>query len=813
MSSEMHFDQPLDQLHGQSDALTDDLQHFEEDEEDAAPHPADLQVDLRDPYAQVEPFAPNVVPPLVSTDPDDPDIVTDALLTRSVLDLAARTQGDVPQYYERPLRTYSLSKLKALYESRHHQNAMNILFDRVTLNVDSPQFVCPRDSPDVAWMTKGNFVDLVVLIPRGLGFSAILPRTDTASLTFDLQLSMFGLAHSWRVTKAMLGFDPKGSMLWVGHCSGQDVWLAMVPNELLTGEVDPVHVGGGDKKNSGDKKSSPALSTKAYRVMVYFFAYVLSTMHYRDINSADYPPLGDWDHFRMVNTLMQRRDHRFNLEQARKLSTTFAEEWENWRAGAPEEYNVDGIVGKSPIILPVRYGQNIRIGTEQAPGTPAEGELDQWDDHVAWDSIRYFTVALACVIGGQEVARWQDIADADVENENPEIYTGPDTASRERIENLAEFPRFDDDGREIPIFTPDGYAIPRREPFVQPTSPPSSILFDLPELGRRFNSAGESYDADVVDRELSGLRSECFGRDRAYPEVCVYPLGLLGSFGNMQASGAFPPFNNELRALCNHLRRPNQERDEDDEDEFGDPEDDVDGMDDVLAVEAISVQGYNLLSHRTRDSAKYHEAQLGLTGGAAAGTYATTPKAKAAARKLFEKNRYTLPHERFQEIIADVEDIPRDIRLETVIVVNMNGLRERHRTGSYILNEIIFPVATMWQRGKVWTEIRPCLRLFKADTFPQAINWTLYPITSMVDAMYKSVRTSKGPVDPYTVELLSQLDRVINFAHTGSPAVFVHGLMKKTWLSLGILEHGYPSLWAGAIRQNGRFERVNPVYW
>ncbi|KAI0054253.1 hypothetical protein BV25DRAFT_1961823, partial [Artomyces pyxidatus] len=119
----------------------------------------------------------------------------------------------------------------------------------------------------------------------------------------------------------------------------------------------------------------------------------------------------------------------------------------------------------------------------------------------------------------------------------------------------------------------------------------------------------------------------------------------------------------------------------------------------------------------------------------------------------------------------------------------------------------------MWQRGKVWTEIRPCLRLFKADTFPQAINWTLYPITSMVDAMYKSVRTSKGPVDPYTVELLSQLDRVINFAHTGSPAVFVHGLMKKTWLSLGILEHGYPSLWAGAIRQNGRFERVNPVYW
>ncbi|KAI0056697.1 hypothetical protein BV25DRAFT_1842115 [Artomyces pyxidatus] len=784
----------------------DIAQQFEDSEDEdgnsTAGVPADVQVDVEgDASALVEPFAPNVVPALLAPEVDDPDAVTDALLTRSVLQLAMRNDPNKSEYHDRPLRTYSLAKMRALYTNKQAQNAINILGDRVRLLSDDPEFVCPRDSPDVSWSPKGNYLDLAVIVPRGLGLSAILPRAEDNYMRFDFDLCMLGRGHHWRMKKAMLGFDPQGSMLWIGQCSGQDVWLAMVPNAIINREMDPVCIGAGSK---GD----PGVSTAAYQVIVYFFAHVLASMHYRDIDTEAYPALNDWSYFRLVNTLIQRRTHSFNLEQARSLHEHLQRLWYDWIAGAPDEYDVEGISGKSPLILAVRYGQNTRLLSNEWDIVP--GEVRNWEDHIAWDEIRFYTLALASSYGAKIVESWVDIPDNEILAEYPDVYTEPDTDEREAIEDLATYPRMDNDGREVPIYTQDGYKIPRRVPGIDQNAHPCSILFDLPELGRRFANV-ESYDADVVDRELSGIRSECFGRNRGYPEVSVYPLGLLGSFGNMQATGAFPPFDTELRSLCQDIRQRRGNPDGDSDEDLND-EEDLDGMEDVLAIEAISMQGYNMLSHRTRDSAKFHEAQLGLTGGAAAGTYANSATAKRAALKLANKNLYTLPHDRFQHLIGDVAQVPRDIRLETVIVINMDGLRERHRTGSFLFEQIILKISGMWLRGRVWREIRPTLRVFKADTFPQVINWTSYPFTALIDRIYAEVRGAKEPVNPYTVEVLSMLDRTINFAHTGNAAVFV-GVMKRAWLSLGVLEHGYPSLWPGVKRQHGRFLGVNALFW
>lgn len=86
----------------------------------------------------------------------------------------------------------------------------------------------------------------------------------------------------------------------------------------------------------------------------------------------------------------------------------------------------------------------------------------------------------------------------------------------------------------------------------------------------------------------------------------------------------------------------------------------------------------------------------------------------------------------------------------------------------------------------------------------------------LVEKLYVQVReaiASGTEVDPYVIEVLAQLDRVTNFAHTGNPAVLTHGLMKRTWLSLGLLETGYPSLWPGVERTAGEFIGINPVAW
>lgn len=82
--------------------------------------------------------------------------------------------------------------------------------------------------------------------------------------------------------------------------------------------------------------------------------------------------------------------------------------------------------------------------------------------------------------------------------------------------------------------------------------------------------------------------------------------------------------------------------------------------------------------------------------------------------------------------------------------------------------------------------------------------------------MYARVRHAIGTntaVEPYCVEMLSLFDRVTNFAHTGNRNVLMHGLMRSTWLSLGILETGYPSLWPGIERSAGERVNIAPLFW
>lgn len=157
---------------------------------------------------------------------------------------------------------------------------------------------------------------------------------------------------------------------------------------------------------------------------------------------------------------------------------------------------------------------------------------------------------------------------------------------------------------------------------------------------------------------------------------------------------------------------------------------------------------------------------------------------------------------------------------------------------SFFFREIMQEVAKIWKHGAVWLAIRRCFRAFVGDVriafsqlpmsfdpnirgvvlqaFPQVINWTLYPITVIVDSMYEQVRTAYlagTRVNPYVVDMLSQFDRVINFAHTGSPKVLMRGPMNHTWLSLGILANGYPSLFLGCQIASGTFLGIIPASW
>jgi len=76
-----------------------------------------------------------------------------------------------------------------------------------------------------------------------------------------------------------LGFDPKGRILFIGKSRNDDVWLAMAPWSFFDDSADNMPAG----HVTGDAR----LSTKHYRMLVMFFAYLLSQLPDRGFTCID----------------------------------------------------------------------------------------------------------------------------------------------------------------------------------------------------------------------------------------------------------------------------------------------------------------------------------------------------------------------------------------------------------------------------------------------------------------------------------------------------------------------------------------------
>lgn len=58
---------------------------------------------------------------------------------------------------------------------------------------------------------------------------------------------------------------------------------------------------------------------------------------------------------------------------------------------------------------------------------------------------------------------------------------------------------------------------------------------------------------------------------------------------------------------------------------------------------------------------------------------------------------------------------------------------------------------------------------------------------------HKEVKNG-ATIDPCVIEVLSMLERTLNYAHTGNAAVLCKKLMDRSWLSLGLIKDGFPCL-------------------
>lgn len=85
----------------------------------------------------------------------------------------------------------------------------------------------------------------------------------------------------------------------------------------------------------------------------------------------------------------------------------------------------------------------------------------------------------------------------------------------------------------------------------------------------------------------------------------------------------------------------------------------------------------------------------------------------------------------------------------------------------------------------------------RPQIIPNLFQWTTFPITSLLDAVwsqYERQLDNEPDIDPHVIETVSILERSINYAHTGAARVLTRGLMDVSWLSLGIIFDGLPTL-------------------
>ncbi len=195
------------------------------------------------------------------------DAVDQSMILGEIIGTSLQDESLEERFNKTPPKRLKLSRLKSLYE-KEDETAPNLLSTRHTIHIDD-EFRLPLGSGRVIVNTDESMIDYHLTVANCMGFSPLLPNAPSShrfSFDMDLKRPYF----SFKGKHAMLGFDPAGSMLSVGHCQNEDVFLAMAPNEFLRGRTEPTA--------PGHSTASPLMSKRHYRQMVMMMVHFLALL-------------------------------------------------------------------------------------------------------------------------------------------------------------------------------------------------------------------------------------------------------------------------------------------------------------------------------------------------------------------------------------------------------------------------------------------------------------------------------------------------------------------------------------------------------
>jgi hypothetical protein len=234
----------------------------------------------------------NITTALMSEDP-----VSQEAVYRAMERLKERDDEE-QRFRSAPSRAVRLSTLKGFYESGNHCAAVRLLGSRHHLVIDN-KYIKRGTDCNTAWdATSRGALDFLVCVPDQPGFQAALPNPPHGT-TWEWQMDFTQPQKEFKAKHAHLGFDPAGSMLYIGRCNGEELWAAWAPLDFFDDrDYQPVRA----RFSSGDTR----LSSEMYRWTTIFMVYVLEQLGVSNITLLSPHPckLDNLDDVRRQTNLM-----------------------------------------------------------------------------------------------------------------------------------------------------------------------------------------------------------------------------------------------------------------------------------------------------------------------------------------------------------------------------------------------------------------------------------------------------------------------------------------------------------------------------
>jgi hypothetical protein len=204
----------------------------------------------------------SIIPDMLVPEPGDH--VVQSELLQHIIGTTLSDPANIDDFNNRKVYKIRLSTLKEFYDEKDGR-VLSYLPGRHTIHIDS-KYRLELGTGQISMDTSTTMLDFQLTVAKQMGFGPLLPNAANAHMfSFDMDLKR--ATHQFHGKHSMIGFDTKGSILYIGQAMNVDVYLAMAPNAFLNGSAPACH--------AGYSTGPSTMTTRHYRQIVMMISHFL----------------------------------------------------------------------------------------------------------------------------------------------------------------------------------------------------------------------------------------------------------------------------------------------------------------------------------------------------------------------------------------------------------------------------------------------------------------------------------------------------------------------------------------------------------